>query len=57
MHYCDNLTFIRSLLALGVVARHAFGVMGVSYWQFPWVPGYIAISRYVITQSMSSSRG
>jgi peptidoglycan/LPS O-acetylase OafA/YrhL len=57
MHYSDNLTFIRSLLALGVVAFHVFGVIGISYWQFPWVPGFIAISGYVITQSMSSSRG
>ena len=53
----DNLTFMRTLLASGVLCFHTTGLVGINYPQFPWVPAFIAISGYVITQSISRSRG
>jgi len=51
----DNLTFIRTALALGVLCFHAFGAIGIEFWQFAWVPAFIAISGFLITQSLTQS--
>lgn len=53
----NNLTFIRTLLATGVVAFHTLSWVKVYFIQFPWVPAFIAISGYLITASMERSRG
>jgi peptidoglycan/LPS O-acetylase OafA/YrhL len=53
----NNLDFIRTLLALGVLSYHSFQVIGIDYPQMPWVQSFIAISGYVITDSMYRSAG
>ncbi|MGY8706278.1 acyltransferase [Bradyrhizobium sp. 18BD] len=53
----NNLDFIRTILALGVMSFHAGQLIGVSYWQLPWVPCFIAISGFLITDSMVRSAG
>lgn len=53
----NNLDVIRTLLALGVLSFHAFQYIGISYPQLPWVPAFIAISGYLVTDSMYRSRG
>jgi peptidoglycan/LPS O-acetylase OafA/YrhL len=53
----NNLDFIRTLLALGVLSFHTFQTIGISYPQLPWVPSFIAISGYLITDSMYRSSG
>ncbi|MGW1422654.1 acyltransferase family protein [Bradyrhizobium manausense] len=53
----NNLDFIRTLLALGVFSFHAGQFIGVEYPQLPWVPAFIAISGYLITDSMFRSDG
>lgn len=53
----NNLDFTRTLLALGVLSYHSFQVIGFDYPQLPWVPAFIAISGYLITESMYRSAG
>lgn len=53
----NNLDFIRTLLALGVFSFHAGQFTGMEYPQLPWVPAFIAISGYLITDSMFRSDG
>jgi peptidoglycan/LPS O-acetylase OafA/YrhL len=51
----NNLDFIRTVLALGVLAFHTLQTAGISYPQLPWVPAFISISGYLITDSMFRS--
>lgn len=53
----NNLDFVRTLLALGVLSYHSFQVIRIDYPQIPWVPSFIAISGYLITESMYRSAG
>jgi peptidoglycan/LPS O-acetylase OafA/YrhL len=53
----NNLDFIRTVLALGVLSFHTFQVVGIPYWQLPWVQAFIAISGYLVTDSMYRSAG
>jgi peptidoglycan/LPS O-acetylase OafA/YrhL len=53
----NNLDFIRTLLALGVLSYHTFQVIGIDYPQLPWVLSFIAISGFLITDSMYRSAG
>jgi peptidoglycan/LPS O-acetylase OafA/YrhL len=53
----NNLDFIRTLLALGVLSFHTLQTIGINYPQLPWVPAFIAISGYLITESMYRSAG
>lgn len=55
--YKNNLDFIRTCLALGVLSYHALGTVGISFIQFPWVPAFIALSGFLITESMAHSKG
>lgn len=51
----NNLDFIRFCLAMGVVCQHVFPQVRWLYQ--PWVGGFIAISGYLITDSMARSHG
>jgi peptidoglycan/LPS O-acetylase OafA/YrhL len=53
----NNLDFIRTVLALGVLLFHTSQVVRISYPQLPWVPAFIAISGFLVTDSMFRSRG
>lgn len=53
----NNLDFIRTALALGVLSFHTFQYIGIDYPQLPWVPSFIALSGYLITESMQRSAG
>lgn len=53
----NNLDIFRTLLALGVLVYHCLLFANVKTVQFPWVPAFIAISGFLITDSMSRSAG
>lgn len=53
----NNLDFIRTVLALGVLSFHTLQAAGISYPQLPWVPAFISLSGYLITDSMFRSAG
>jgi peptidoglycan/LPS O-acetylase OafA/YrhL len=53
----NNLDFIRTVLAIGVLSFHTFQILGITYPQLPWVTCFIAISGYLITDSMYRSSG
>jgi peptidoglycan/LPS O-acetylase OafA/YrhL len=53
----NNLDFIRTTLALGVLLFHTSQFVRISYPQLPWVAAFIAISGYLVTDSMFRSRG
>lgn len=53
----NNLDLIRTLLALGVLTFHTLLTADIRIPQFPWVPAFIAISGFLITDSMGRSEG
>lgn len=53
----NNLDFMRTFLALGVMLFHTSQYVGISYPQLPWVQSFIAISGYLVTESMDRSTG
>jgi peptidoglycan/LPS O-acetylase OafA/YrhL len=53
----NNLDVFRTVLAVGVLVYHCLLFANVRTIQFPWVPAFIAISGFLITDSMSRSAG